>query len=52
MRPEDMRADKKRPFTGAEYLESMRTPREVAHLLGFIDVAAELGDERGRRQAV
>ena len=29
-----------------------RTPREVAHLLGFIDVAAELGDERGRRQAV
>ncbi len=29
-----------------------RTPREVAHLLGFIDVAAELGDERGRRQAI
>jgi hypothetical protein len=29
-----------------------RTPREVAHLLGFIDVAAELGDERGRRQVV
>jgi ankyrin repeat protein len=29
-----------------------RTPREVAHLLGFIDVAAELGDEGGRRQAI
>ncbi|HVV93229.1 MAG TPA: 4-hydroxyphenylacetate 3-hydroxylase N-terminal domain-containing protein [Hyphomicrobiales bacterium] len=29
MRPEDMRADKKRPFTGAEYLESLRSPREV-----------------------
>ncbi|HSM99516.1 MAG TPA: ankyrin repeat domain-containing protein [Rudaea sp.] len=29
-----------------------RTPREVAHLLGFIDVAAELGDERSRRQVV
>jgi ankyrin repeat protein len=29
-----------------------RTPREVAHLLGFIDVAAELGDERSRLQAI
>ncbi len=29
-----------------------RTPREVAHLLGFIDVAAELGDERNRLQAI
>jgi hypothetical protein len=29
-----------------------RTPREVAHLLGFIDVAAELGAERDRRLAL
>jgi ankyrin repeat protein len=29
-----------------------RTPREVAHLLGFIDVAAELGDQRSRLQAI
>ncbi|HXD83072.1 MAG TPA: ankyrin repeat domain-containing protein, partial [Rudaea sp.] len=29
-----------------------RTPREVAHLLGFIDVAAELGDERGQRRVI
>lgn len=29
MRPEDRRADKKRPFTGAEYLESLRDDREV-----------------------
>ncbi len=29
MRPEDCRADKKRPFTGAEYLESLRDDREI-----------------------
>jgi 4-hydroxyphenylacetate 3-monooxygenase len=29
MRPEDFRADKKRPFTGAEFLESVRHGREV-----------------------
>ena len=29
MRPEDIRADKTRPFTGAEYLESLRDGREV-----------------------
>jgi 4-hydroxyphenylacetate 3-monooxygenase len=29
MRPEDVRAYKKRPFTGAEYMESLRSPREV-----------------------
>ena len=27
--PEDIRADKKRPFTGAEYLESLRDGREI-----------------------
>ena len=29
MRPEDIRADKKRPFTGREYLDSLRDGREV-----------------------
>jgi 4-hydroxyphenylacetate 3-monooxygenase len=29
MRPEDIRADKARPFTGAEFLESLRQGREV-----------------------
>src|SRR4030095_3491825 len=29
MRPEDVRADKSRPFTGAEFLESLRQGREV-----------------------
>jgi hypothetical protein len=29
-----------------------RTPREVAHLLGFIDVAAELAAGRDRRRAL
>jgi len=29
MRSEDFRADEKRPFTGAEYLESIRSGREV-----------------------
>ena len=29
MRPEDVRADKNRPFTGPEYLESLRQGREV-----------------------
>ncbi|MFC4626144.1 4-hydroxyphenylacetate 3-hydroxylase N-terminal domain-containing protein [Daeguia caeni] len=29
MRAEDFRADKKRPFTGAEYIESLRDGREV-----------------------
>ncbi len=29
MRPEEFRADKKRPFTGAEFLESVRHGREV-----------------------
>jgi ankyrin repeat protein len=29
-----------------------RTPREVAHLLGFIDVAAELAAARDRRRAI
>jgi 4-hydroxyphenylacetate 3-monooxygenase len=29
MRPEDVRADRNRPFTGAEYLESLRQGREV-----------------------
>ena len=29
MRPEDFIADKKRPFTGAEYIESLRDGREV-----------------------
>src|SRR5262249_13118854 len=29
MRPEDVRADKNRPFTGSEYLESLRQGREV-----------------------
>ena len=29
MRSEDFRADKARPFTGAEYLESLRDGREV-----------------------
>lgn len=29
MRPEDFRADKKRPFTGAEYIESLRDGREI-----------------------
>lgn len=29
MRAEDVRADEKRPFTGAEYLESLRDGREV-----------------------
>ena len=29
MRAEDYRADKTRPFTGAEYLESLRDGREV-----------------------
>ena len=33
MRPEDFIADKKRPFTGAEYIESLRDGREV-----YIDV--------------
>src|SRR3979490_1151271 len=28
-RPEDIIADKKRPFTGAEFLESLRDGREV-----------------------
>jgi hypothetical protein len=28
-RPEDIRADKTRPFTGAEYMESLRDGREV-----------------------
>ena len=28
-RPEDFRADKNRPFTGAEYLETLRHGREV-----------------------
>ena len=28
-RPEDIRADKSRPFTGAEYMESLRDGREV-----------------------
>lgn len=27
--PEDVRADKTRPFTGAEYLESLRDGREI-----------------------
>jgi hypothetical protein len=26
-----------------------RTPREIAHLLGFVDVAAELGVTQQRR---
>lgn len=29
-----------------------RTPRDVAHLLGFIDVAAELGGDRDRRRVI
>src|SRR4051794_28299219 len=29
MRPEDVIADKRRPFTGAEYIESLRDGREV-----------------------
>ena len=29
MRSEDFRADRARPFTGAEYLESLRDGREV-----------------------
>ena len=29
MKPEDVIADKSRPFTGAEYLESLRDGREV-----------------------
>jgi 4-hydroxyphenylacetate 3-monooxygenase len=29
MRPEDIRTDKSRPFTGAEFLESLRQGREV-----------------------
>ncbi|MEK1868390.1 MAG: 4-hydroxyphenylacetate 3-hydroxylase N-terminal domain-containing protein, partial [Ensifer adhaerens] len=29
MRAEDFRADRARPFTGAEYLESLRDGREV-----------------------
>jgi 4-hydroxyphenylacetate 3-monooxygenase len=29
MRPEDVRSDRKRPFTGAEYLESLRSARTV-----------------------
>ena len=29
MRPEDIRADQNRPFTGAEYLESLRDGRQV-----------------------
>jgi 4-hydroxyphenylacetate 3-monooxygenase len=29
MRPEDIRSDKARPFTGAEYLESLRLGREI-----------------------
>lgn len=29
IRPEDLRADKKRPFTGQEYIESLRDNREV-----------------------
>ena len=29
MRAEDFRSDKTRPFTGAEYLESLRDGREV-----------------------
>ena len=29
MRPEDFIADQRRPFTGAEYMESLRDGREV-----------------------
>src|SRR3984957_11227701 len=29
MRPEDVIADKRRPFTGAEYIESLKDGREV-----------------------
>ncbi len=29
MRPEDVIADKRRPFTGAEYIDSLRDGREV-----------------------
>jgi 4-hydroxyphenylacetate 3-monooxygenase len=29
MRPEDVIADKRRPFTGAEYMQSLRDNREV-----------------------
>jgi 4-hydroxyphenylacetate 3-monooxygenase len=29
MRPEDFIADRRRPFTGAEYMESLRAGREV-----------------------
>ncbi len=29
MRPEDVIADKRRPYTGAEYMQSLRDGREV-----------------------
>ena len=36
MRPEDIRADKSRPFTGAEFLESLRQGREVYIIAGGV----------------
>jgi 4-hydroxyphenylacetate 3-monooxygenase len=32
MRPEDVIADKRRPYTGAEYIQSLRDGREVRPL--------------------
>ena len=37
MRSEDFRADTKRPFTGAEYLESLKDGREV-YILSLIHI--------------